>query len=137
VGFFIEVAGVYTGVIFGQYTYGLVLGVKLWGTPLMIGVNWFMTTYVFNDLVSRIKINRLFKIILAATVITAMDWVIEPDATRLGMWNWSEGDIPLQNYIAWWIVSFVLSYYYHRWEIKQNPLAPVVALCMIIFFLSN
>ena len=41
----IEVAGVHTGLLFGEYTYGGNLGIKLWDTPLIIGANWFFLVY--------------------------------------------------------------------------------------------
>jgi putative membrane protein len=44
-GFFIEVIGVNTGQIFGDYIYGTALGIKLWATPLLIGVNWLILVY--------------------------------------------------------------------------------------------
>ena len=44
-GFLVELAGVQTGLIFGEYQYGEVLGWKIWGTPLIIGINWAMLVY--------------------------------------------------------------------------------------------
>ena len=45
VGFLVELAGVHTGVIFGEYWYLHVLGPKLAGVPIMIAVNWLMLLY--------------------------------------------------------------------------------------------
>ncbi|MEZ4690766.1 MAG: carotenoid biosynthesis protein [Ignavibacteria bacterium] len=36
----LEITGVKTGIIFGDYTYGDVLGFKLFGVPMIIGFNW-------------------------------------------------------------------------------------------------
>jgi bisanhydrobacterioruberin hydratase len=137
VGFWIEVAGVNTGLIFGAYEYGDVLGIKIWDTPIMIGINWFVTTYIINDAVSRFKMVKWLKVLFGATTITAMDYIIEPDAMRLGMWSWEGDVIPLQNYIAWWAVSLVLSYFYHTWKLKINNLAPYTLLAMLLFFLAK
>jgi len=38
--FIVEVAGVQSGFIFGNYTYGKGLGIKLFETTLLIGLNW-------------------------------------------------------------------------------------------------
>src|SRR5574343_124233 len=43
--FIIEMIGTNTGLIFGEYTYGRTLGIKLWNTPLLIAVNWFVLVY--------------------------------------------------------------------------------------------
>jgi putative membrane protein len=36
----LEVVGVKTGLIFGEYKYGSTLGIKLFEVPLIIGFNW-------------------------------------------------------------------------------------------------
>jgi len=46
ISFFVEVAGVNTGVVFGNYQYGNALGLKLFNTPLMIGLNWVLMVYL-------------------------------------------------------------------------------------------
>ena len=40
IGFFTEYLGVNYGLLFGTYSYGNNLGIKIWGVPLMICVNW-------------------------------------------------------------------------------------------------
>ena len=46
IGFGVEVVGVNTSVLFGDYKYGNLMGIKLWGVPLLIGVQWFVTIFV-------------------------------------------------------------------------------------------
>jgi putative membrane protein len=48
--FFIEVYGVQTGNLFGTYTYGNNLGWKLFGVPIIIGVNWAALLMVSQQL---------------------------------------------------------------------------------------
>ena len=45
-GLIIEIIGVRTGYIFGNYNYGNVLGIKVYDTPIVIGVNWLMLIYL-------------------------------------------------------------------------------------------
>lgn len=134
-GFFIEVLGVNTGAIFGVYQYGQVLGWKIWGTPLVIGLNWFLVTYCVNQVVSLAKLKPLLHAIIAAIVITAFDYLIEPDAIRLEMWTWEGGEIPLKNYAAWWIVSFWLSYYYTLLKLPRHTFSYLLLFLMVIFFM--
>ena len=53
-GFLFEVAGVNTGNIFGDYSYGPVLGWQIWNTPLIIGANWLLLIYSSSALVNLI-----------------------------------------------------------------------------------
>ena len=50
-GFSVEYIGVKTGILFGEYSYGENLGLKLFGVPLIIGVNWVIL-YVCSFLLS-------------------------------------------------------------------------------------
>ena len=135
VGFLVEVAGVNTGVIFGVYEYGDVLGWKTWGTPWTIGVNWFIVTYVVNQWVAEWKLSRFMHAVAAGLIITGMDYMIEPVAIELGMWTWEEASIPVRNYIAWFVVSGALSYFYHTQNLPAKPIAKVVCVAMILFFI--
>ena len=137
VGFFIEVLGINTGAIFGTYAYGEVLGWKIWGTPLVIGLNWFLVTYCVNQVVSTFKINHFVHAVLAGFFITAFDYIIEPDAIRLLMWTWEGNTVPLQNYIAWFIVSFALSYYYTTLRLPKHSMAYLVLALMVLFFIAG
>ncbi len=134
VGFIVEVAGINTGVIFGEYTYGNVLGWKSWGTPWMIGVNWFIVTYVVNQFISQWQLNIYLHSIVAAFFITALDYIIEPTAIELGMWTWASNIIPLKNYVAWFVVSLGLSYYYHLQKLPIKYISYIVLGLMILFF---
>lgn len=135
VGFLVEVAGVNTGVIFGEYKYGDVLGWKTWGTPWMIGVNWFIVTYVVNQLVMKWNLNRILHAIVAGLLITALDYIIEPVAIKLGMWTWHHDSIPLKNYLAWFVVSGGLSYVYRAQNLPEKPISMVVLIAMLLFFI--
>ena len=42
IGFFIEVIGVKTGLLFGVYHYGDSLGLKWLNVPLVMGINWIL-----------------------------------------------------------------------------------------------
>ncbi|WP_373512561.1 carotenoid biosynthesis protein, partial [Persicitalea sp.] len=54
VGFLVEVAGVQTGVIFGEYAYGDALGFKIAEVPLVIGTNWLMLSYLCGSVTDRL-----------------------------------------------------------------------------------
>lgn len=135
VGYFVEVAGVNTGLIFGEYVYDTTLGWKFLETPLVIGVNWMLLTcsavYSFgNRLKSKIGIA-----LASASILVALDILIEPVAIKYGFWTWKDTIVPFKNYLAWFIISFVLCYIigHFKGESKNN-LAPYLLILQFLFF---
>ena len=60
---------------------------------------------------------------------------LEPVAIRLDMWSWAGGNPPLQNYIAWFVVSFPLVMLLGKYtKGSENPLVPIVLICQLLFF---
>lgn len=108
-GFLVEVIGVSTGVLFGEYTYGATLGFKLFETPLMIGVNWILLSLASFGISSFFLKKQLSIILLSSLLMVLMDVLIEPIAISLDFWTWALGDIPLQNYVMWFFVSFIMN----------------------------
>lgn len=137
-GFFIEVIGVNTGQIFGDYTYGTALGIKLWATPLLIGVNWLILVYctgVFLETFN-FKSKWLFSA-LGAGILLGIDFLIEPVAIRFDYWSWFEGVIPVQNYLGWYIFSYCLFLFFSACNFnKRNKAAVVLLFAQLCFFLA-
>jgi uncharacterized membrane protein len=135
VGFLVEVAGVHTGLIFGSYQYGTALGWQLWEVPLVIGTNWLMLTYACGSVCDRLPAAAWTKALAAAGLMTSLDVLIEPVAIRLGFWDWNSPEVPLQNYLAWYVVSALLLLLFYRLPFrKQNRLAFLLLLMQFIFF---
>jgi putative membrane protein len=136
-GFFIEVIGVNTGIVFGDYSYGDALGLKLFSTPLLIGVNWLILVYCTGVLLQYFRIkNTLNFSLIGALILVGIDFLIEPVAIRFNYWSWASGLIPVQNYIAWYIFSFLLFFVFQRIDFnKKNKAAIVLLVAQIGFFL--
>ena len=138
-GYLVELLGVTTNVIFGPYHYGSALGFKVAGVPPMIGVNWLMLVYVTGIMFHGFPINVWVRTLLASLAMVLLDLVIEPMAIRYDFWTWDtlDGHIPAQNFIAWFITSFVMSYAFQiQSGEKRNPLAIPVYMILFFFFLS-
>ncbi|MCU0439713.1 MAG: carotenoid biosynthesis protein [Raineya sp.] len=135
-GFGIEVAGVHTGLIFGNYWYKTTLGYKVLEVPLLIAINWLIVIYTTSACVAEIKISKIFKALLATCLTVGLDFFIEPIAMKLDFWDWQNGIIPLQNYIGWFITAFFLHLIviFLPFE-KKNKVAVVLYICELIFFL--
>lgn len=138
--FSVEVMGVKTGYIFGNYHYGNVLGPKIFETPVIIGFNWILV--ILGALVITKKfINRspAFLIIFAPLLAVTFDFVLEPVAVKLNYWNWDGGVIPFQNYLAWYIIAFIFSAYFVllKIEIKSKLTANYFLIQFVFFIILN
>ncbi|KAF0131166.1 MAG: hypothetical protein FD155_830 [Bacteroidetes bacterium] len=135
-GFLIELAGIETGIIFGEYAYGHGLGIRLFNVPLMIGINWavlvFGSAAVFNSL----SMSLFGKSTLGASLMVSYDFLLEPVAMRFDFWDWSANSVPFQNYLAWWIVAFVMLIFIHK-NVKdlRNKIAIYVIGVQTLFFI--
>ncbi len=138
VGFFIEALGVHTGLIFGQYQYGETLGWKIIDIPLVIGVNWLILIFCTGILLHEWYQNPWLKAAIGATLIVAIDFLIEPVAIRLDFWDWTYHQIPLQNYIAWYVVAFgLLCLFFNLSFPKHNRIAVLLLICQALFFAAH
>jgi bisanhydrobacterioruberin hydratase len=137
VTFLIEVYGVHSGNIFGNYTYGDTLGKKLFGVPIIIGMNWGMIIWGCAELAGMLRLNIILKIIIASAAAVLLDIFIEPAAMKFDYWNWSNAVIPLQNYFAWFFISLLFTASYFLLKIKAAGRLPVhFYISQIIFFVS-
>lgn len=134
-GFFVEVLGVNTGVIFGSYRYGETLGIKLFQTPLLIGVSWLFLTYAALSTSDKLTKNKYLQLIIAPTLMLVYDMVMEQLAPLMNMWSWANSSVPMKNYIAWWLIGFLFTGILQRYKVNtHNPLALLLFLCQFLFF---
>ena len=145
-GFFIEVLGVQTGIIFGKYWYGKTLGIKFLEVPLVIGANWLLLVYCsaisVQSFFSKIKIKSFFTSIFfqsftSAMLMVLLDLLIEPVAIRLDFWHWQNEQIPTQNFQAWFLIAFMLNFIFLKAKFsKINSLATLLLILQFLFFIS-
>ena len=134
VGFIAEIVGVNTGLLFGDYTYGSVMGLKIAGVPILIGITWALVTIAAWQIVSMSPYSRGAKIFLAACLVVIFDLILEQYATAFGLWQWDGGIIPLKNYISWFIVAAAITTSYSLVAKQSKPniygacVLPVLAL---------
>ncbi len=138
VGFGAELFGVQTGILFGDYQYGRVLGPKIWGTPLMIGVNWILLAYCAGVTINHIAAHWhwIAKGIVASLLMVGLDLLIEPVAIRYGFWSWAGNEVPLRNYVGWFLVALPLlcTFAILQGRIK-NKVAVALFIMQFLFFL--
>ena len=146
IGMMTEIIGVNTGLLFGNYYYGELLGVKLLKVPLVIGVNWFIVQYCSGHTLLFLQEKFLpglqgskkkwSLVIDSALLAVTFDWLIEPVAVKLGYWTWIGGTIPSLNYISWLIISFLLMLFFGKTaQGKPNQFAVHLLMIQVLFFL--
>jgi uncharacterized membrane protein len=138
-GYLSELLGVKTGLIFGEYHYGETLGFKLFDIPVLIGLNWIILIYCTGNIVIKLDTNSYVKAALGAFLMIAIDYYIEPVAISFDFWTWdtTNGIIPIQNYIAWYILSFLFLLLFLKIGLKKvNPMALIGYIIQLLFFMS-
>jgi bisanhydrobacterioruberin hydratase len=133
----LEIIGVRTGLVFGQYTYGSTLLVQLFNVPVVIGVAWVVIVLGAVQIADKITDNLWLQLPLAGLLGLATDIILEPVAIKLGYWSWAGGPVPLQNYLAWFIITVVFAGLYKllRLEIDSPP-ARYFLVLQAMFLLS-
>jgi putative membrane protein len=108
----VEYLGVQSGLVFGTYTYGTTLEPTIGSVPVVIGFAW-LNMILSSIAVTEYIASRFFnmslpvKALLISLFMVVFDIIMEPAAVKLGYWSWEGGSIPIQNYLAWFVISFV------------------------------
>jgi putative membrane protein len=141
IGFFSEVVGVNTGLLFGSYAYINHLGPKIWDVPLLIGINWFCVVYcsiVFVQSVLSVQnLNPVLSALGAALIATIFDWVMEPIAMVFDYWKWENEHIPFYNYVCWFCISFLIALIFINVQRQcKNRFAIPLLMIQFIFFVA-
>ncbi len=138
VGFGVEVIGTNTGQLFGAYQYGEALGWKLWNTPIVMGINWVMLVYCSGTVINGLIPSASFfiKAAVSASVMVLLDFFIEPVAIHCDFWKWEAVNVPILNYLMWWLISFLLLLLFHFLAPKtENKVARTLLLLQFAFFI--
>jgi putative membrane protein len=134
-GFIVELIGVKTGLLFGKYSYGNTLGLKLFNIPLIIGVNWLMLVFSVGCILNSANLSFVVKSIIGAFMLVFLDFLIEPIAIKFDFWDWQNGIIPFKNYMAWFLFSFLFLMVFYKFQFnKNNSIAKLLYFVQILFF---
>ena len=136
IGMICEILGVNYGYIFGDYVYLDNLGTKVFGVPILIGINWIILTFITGSISSYIfKKNLKFSILTGAIFMILLDLIIEPVAPLLGFWIFDLPSVPLQNYVGWFLIGLATQFVYQKFVVnKEIPFSTNLLLANIVFF---
>jgi len=139
----VETLGATTGFPFGSYFYTERMGPMLGNTlPLAIPLAWWniLGSFFMLTRYALPRLNSRLTCLIVAGLATALDWVMEPFAWKIrGYWIWESAQIPLQNYVSWFVLSFILCrisplHSPYRPELDKRALA--IPALMLAFFVS-
>jgi uncharacterized membrane protein len=134
----VEVVGVASGYVFGVYDYGSNLGIKVCDVPLLIGVLWaglILSLCNVSYHVFKLK-NRWSLSVAVASSMVFLDILMEFVAPPFDFWFFAHSVYaPLQNFVAWWLLAFVLSVLFYKPFVRaRHPLALTYVAVQLVFF---
>lgn len=150
-GMITEIIGVNSGLLFGHYQYSNVFGLKLFGVPLLIGLNWFIIVTCagsfFNQNLALVQqkfsLNFskialvIYEIVGGAIIATCFDIILEPVAIELNFWTWENSQVPISNYICWFLISAALLAVNRYFKmLERNSFATILFIIQGSFFLT-
>ena len=137
--FLSEVIGVHTGLIFGNYSYGNILGKKIFGVPPVIGLNWVFVILGSYQFAQKLKFSKNESVFFASLLAVLFDFILEPVAIKLGYWSWKGGEIPNYNYFSWWVISLVALFFLSKLKVEfyTNLLYKFFIIQFFFFLIIN
>jgi putative membrane protein len=64
------------------------------------------------------------------------DFFLEPIAIKFDMWSWENITVPVKNYIAWFIIAYILILMFYLFRVKfKNKLSFTVFIAQLLFFI--
>tara|TARA_B100001996_G_scaffold183946_1_gene140622 strand:- start:785 stop:1525 length:741 start_codon:yes stop_codon:yes gene_type:complete len=142
IGFFSEIIGIITTFPYGEYTYTSKLGIKIFDVPLVLICSWIIVTNLALDLISFLKIKKIFFPFIFSFITTFYDLLIDPLMSGpLNYWAWNGNGggfygVPLENFFGWFLVSLFISIL--PWRTWNNSFFPIsVNILLPIFFITT
>lgn len=153
VGILSEIIFISNPYLFGSYQFGKSLGPLIKQVPWVIGLNWFLIIYSVGIFTHRMyalvekklppdnllpkNVQRFSIVVDGAFVAVFLEWLMEPVAIKMGYWTWENDEIPVSNYVTWYIVSALLLLFFELLPFnKNNRFAIHLFILQILFFLT-
>ena len=135
IGFGAEVIGVNTAYLFGNYVYGVNLGPKLLNVSIVIGLLWGVLALGAASMVDQLSIFNRWKVFFGAAIMLGVDLIMEPVAIANQFWSWEGGNVPLYNYVCWFLISILLQLILRKFKLNEkNKVYNTLLILMIVFF---
>lgn len=134
-GMLVEILGVQTGTIFGEYYYGSNLGAKFMGVPYLIGVNWAVLAFITAGIGKRLTDHFFLALFIGASLMVLLDLFLEPMAAIFDFWHFKNGVVPIQNYLAWFLIALLFQFFIRKtMAIQSTNFSIHLFLSQVAFF---
>ena len=135
-GFIIEYLGANYGILFGAYSYGENLGLKVGNVPLIMAINWILLIIITGNFSEKVFKNSLAsRVIFGSLLMVILDFFIEVSAPKLDYWEFDKHPVPLTNYIWWFVFSIIFHIVYQVYvKEKEYKLSQNILVIHFLFF---
>ena len=137
IGFIAEWLGVKFGFLFGDYSYGANLGMKLDDIPIIMGINWVILSLATRGIIQRFFKLPVMKILVSSVLMVSLDVLLEPLAPQLDYWSFETMVAPLSNYMGWLIYSILMQSLLEFVQFKGHFNISVHILIIQLFFFGS
>lgn len=135
IGFGAEVIGVNTAYLFGNYVYGINLGPKLLNVSIVIGLLWGVLALGAASIIDQMAIFNRWKVFFGAVIMLGVDLIMEPVAIANEFWSWDGENVPLYNYVCWFLIAILLQLILRKFKLNEkNKVYNTLLILMIVFF---
>ena len=137
IGFMAEWLGVKFSFLFGDYSYGANLGIKLDDVPIIMGINWVILSLATRGIIQRFFKLPIMKILVSSVLMVSLDVLLEPLAPQLDYWSFETMVAPLSNYMGWLIYSILMQSLLEFVQFKGHFNISVHILIIQLFFFGS
>jgi len=135
IGFIAEWLGVKLGFLFGDYSYGANLGMKLDDIPIIMGINWVILSLATRGIIQRFFKFPVIKILVSSVLMVSLDVLLEPLAPQLDYWSFDTMVAPLSNYMGWLIYSLLIQILLELVQFKGHFMISLhILIIQLLFF---
>lgn len=103
--FLLEMVGVSTGKLFGNYQYDNGLGIKIFNTPIIIGLNWLFLVYATQAIAIKMTKQKISIILIGSSLMVIYDLLMEYVAPTMNMWHFTTTYPPVENFVTWFLAA--------------------------------
>ena len=139
----IETCGALTGFPFGIYHYTGRFGPEIGPVPMTIPLAWHVVLTNALLLVRGVAPHwpRVGEAIMVGLVAALYDGLLEPFATRVkDYWHWQAGHVPLQNYVAWFLIGALIVGLFAptaAGRLRRDPRPAIILGATVILFVTG
>lgn len=152
IGNIFENLGVRTGFPFGRYSFTDLMGPKLLGVPILLGLaylgmaylSWTLARAILEGMRSPLAGSRVVTLpLVAGFIMVAWDLAMDPVwATILHAWIWLQGGayfgVPVSNFLGWYLDVYVIyqlfALYLRGHSTRPDPLPSSYWRLPVIFY---